>query len=132
MTTTPRLLMRLEGGYKTHWDLVPEILGLFVDQTGLAQAQPNCALHTEILVRTDETTLAFGSHDMHVKVLVIMSLLFSASGVAQNSPSAPSSEPKVPEDSEKPELTRRSLPTDTFKPSEKVSEDFPVPFPVDI
>lgn len=33
---------------------------------------------------------------------------------------------------EKPELTRRSLPTDTFKPSEEISEDFPVPFPVDI
>ncbi|HCU88405.1 MAG TPA: hypothetical protein DGR97_00585 [Gammaproteobacteria bacterium] len=33
---------------------------------------------------------------------------------------------------EKPEYTRRSLPADTFRPSEEISEDFPVPFPVDI
>ena len=32
----------------------------------------------------------------------------------------------------KPEFSRRALPADTFKPSEEVSEDFPVPFPVDI
>lgn len=35
-------------------------------------------------------------------------------------------------DSERPEFTRRSLPADTFKPTEEISEDFPVPFPVDI
>lgn len=35
-------------------------------------------------------------------------------------------------DSDRPEFTRRSLPSDTFKPSEEISEDFPVPFPVDI
>lgn len=35
-------------------------------------------------------------------------------------------------DSERPEFTRRSLPSDTFKPTEEISEDFPVPFPVDI
>lgn len=33
---------------------------------------------------------------------------------------------------DKPEYSRRSLPADTFKPSEEISEDFPVPFPVDI
>ena len=32
----------------------------------------------------------------------------------------------------KPEYSRRALPADTFKPSEEISEDFPVPFPVDI
>ena len=31
-----------------------------------------------------------------------------------------------------PEHQIKPLPNDTFKPSEKVSEDFPVPFPVDI
>ncbi|MGR9089560.1 MAG: hypothetical protein ACU85U_03140 [Gammaproteobacteria bacterium] len=35
-------------------------------------------------------------------------------------------------DAERPEFTRRSLPSDTFKPTEEISEDFPVPFPVDI
>ena len=45
MTTTPRLLMRLEGGYKTRWDLVPEILGLFVDPE----------------IRSEPTYLAFAS-----------------------------------------------------------------------
>jgi len=35
-------------------------------------------------------------------------------------------------DSERPEFTRRTLPSDTFKPTEEISEDFPVPFPVDI
>jgi hypothetical protein len=33
---------------------------------------------------------------------------------------------------ERPEYRARSLPSDTFKPSEKVQEDFPVPFPEDI
>ena len=32
----------------------------------------------------------------------------------------------------RPEYTPKKLPNDTFKPSEKISEDFPVPFPVDI
>jgi hypothetical protein len=32
----------------------------------------------------------------------------------------------------KPEYSRRSLPSDTFKPSEEISEDYSVPFPVDI
>jgi hypothetical protein len=35
-------------------------------------------------------------------------------------------------ESERPEYRARSLPSDTFKPSEKVQEDFPVPFPEDI
>jgi hypothetical protein len=31
-----------------------------------------------------------------------------------------------------PEHRVRPLPADTFKPSEEISEDYPVPFPVDI
>ena len=38
---------------------------------------------------------------------------------------------EIPE-SGNPEYRIKSLPTDSFKPSEKISEDFPVPFPVDI
>jgi hypothetical protein len=34
--------------------------------------------------------------------------------------------------SNRPEHQARPLPTDTFNPSEEISEDFPVPFPVDI
>lgn len=41
-------------------------------------------------------------------------------------------EPPPPPDSEMPEYRTRSLPTDTFRPSEEVSEDFAVPFPADI
>lgn len=33
---------------------------------------------------------------------------------------------------EHPEYRTRALPTDSFKPSEQVSEDFAVPFPADI
>ena len=36
------------------------------------------------------------------------------------------------ENPERPEYRTRSLPNDIFKPSEKVTEDFPVPFPEDI
>ena len=32
----------------------------------------------------------------------------------------------------RPEYKAKKLPNDTFKPSEKISEDYPVPFPVDI
>lgn len=32
----------------------------------------------------------------------------------------------------RPEYSARPLPADTFNPSEEISEDFPVPFPVDI
>lgn len=33
---------------------------------------------------------------------------------------------------DRPEHRFRPLPEDTFKPSEEISEDYPVPFPVDI
>lgn len=40
--------------------------------------------------------------------------------------------PPAPEPEERPEYRARSLPTDTFKPSEQVSEDYAIPFPADI
>jgi len=44
----------------------------------------------------------------------------------EGEPASPAAE------TEKPEYSHRKLPADTFKPSEEISEDFPVPFPVDI
>ena len=41
-------------------------------------------------------------------------------------------EAQAAEEPNRPEYRRRSLPTDTFKPSEDISEDFAVPFPSDI
>lgn len=40
--------------------------------------------------------------------------------------------PSPPSESELPEYRSRALPTDSFRPSEEVSEDFAVPFPADI
>ncbi len=48
---------------------------------------------------------------------------------AQNKP--PAQENKSPPE-KLPEYHAKPLPDDTFKPSEQVSEDFPVAFPVDI
>ncbi len=47
---------------------------------------------------------------------------------AAGSPPAPAEQPLQ----DRPEYRTRSLPQDTFKPSERVSEDYPVPFPEDI
>lgn len=44
----------------------------------------------------------------------------------------PSEEPPPISSSGRPEYAKKKLPNETFKPSEKISEDFPVPFPVDI
>lgn len=49
-------------------------------------------------------------------------------GAAVQAADAPAPDP----DPERPEYRARGLPSDTFKPSEKVQEDFPVPFPEDI
>ncbi|TDJ69454.1 MAG: hypothetical protein E2O35_01305 [Proteobacteria bacterium] len=66
---------------------------------------------------------------------LIVGLLICALGdtvTAQEDPD-PAKEHDPPDTaSENPEHTRRSLPADTFKPSEEISEDFSVPFPVDI
>ena len=50
---------------------------------------------------------------------------------AQEQP-PPTEEPPAIPSGGRPEYTPKKLPNDTFKPSEKISEDFPVPFPVDI
>lgn len=44
----------------------------------------------------------------------------------------PSEEPPPIPAGGRPEYTKKQLPNETFKPSERISEDFPVPFPVDI
>ena len=75
-----------------------------------------------------------GSLDMHNRSAFAGCLLITFSAVTHGEVPTP---PKnvttasIPEASQ-PELTRRALPTDIFKPSEQVSEDYPVPFPVDI
>ena len=45
---------------------------------------------------------------------------------------SPGEEPPPIASGGRPEYTKKKLPNETFKPSEKISEDFPVPFPVDI
>ena len=44
----------------------------------------------------------------------------------------PPAEQSAPRSQDRPEYRFRPLPEDTFKPSEEIAEDFPVPFPVDI
>lgn len=61
-------------------------------------------------------------------VVLTLSLLAAYATLAQQPPREPPSEASP----ERPEYRARSLPTDTFKPSEEVQEDFPVPFPEDI
>jgi hypothetical protein len=59
-------------------------------------------------------------------LLVIAWLLPASTGsAAEDAPPPPTGE-------ERPEYRTRTLPTDTFKPSEQVSEDYAVPFPADI
>lgn len=60
---------------------------------------------------------------------VLLSVLAAFAVLAQQQQQPP---PATPENTERPEYRARSLPTDTFKPSEKVVEDYPVPFPEDI
>lgn len=57
-------------------------------------------------------------------LIAVLLLGAAAQAVAEDAPPAP--------DPERPEYRARGLPSDTFKPSEKVQEDFPVPFPEDI
>ena len=67
-------------------------------------------------------------------------MLASALGFVCSAPGAvfaqdqqtPSAEPPTIPSGERPEYRKKKLPNDVFKPSEKISEDFPVPFPVDI
>ncbi len=61
------------------------------------------------------------------RLVLLLSLLAAFATLAQQAPP-----PAAPESTERPEYRARSLPTDTFKPSEQVVEDYPVPFPEDI
>ncbi|MEX2479971.1 MAG: hypothetical protein WD928_03820 [Gammaproteobacteria bacterium] len=66
-------------------------------------------------------------------VLLCAVLCFTAAVAAQDSAQrGPPPEQRDANDGRLPEHQLRSLPDDTFKPSEEISEDFPVPFPVDI
>ena len=64
-------------------------------------------------------------------VTVITCLMLGAAATAQEQ-QAPGEEPPPIASGGRPEYTKKKLPSETFKPSEKISEDFPVPFPVDI
>jgi len=66
--------------------------------------------------------------------LVLLGALLAASAAAEPAPPAPPRAPpgETPPPAGRPEHEFRPLPADTFKPSETISEDFPVPFPVDI
>lgn len=63
---------------------------------------------------------------------VLLFGLLPALALAQPAQTTPPQSPPPQAESELPEYRTRSLPTDTFKPSEEVSEDFAVPFPADI
>ncbi len=69
---------------------------------------------------------------LHVVIFLLCTLVAVAPAQSQ-SQTNPKDKDEVPDTkNENPEYRRRSLPADTFKPSEEVSEDFAVPFPVDI
>lgn len=76
---------------------------------------------------------------MHAKTPVALSIFFAViifalpglSAAQTNTTSENETPPPIPS-SGNPEYKIKSLPNDSFKPSEKISEDFPVPFPVDI
>ena len=63
--------------------------------------------------------------------LLVAALFVAAAGVFAAEPATDKAANEQNEAS-LPEHRARPLPTDTFKPSEEISEDFPVPFPVDI
>lgn len=59
-------------------------------------------------------------------------LLLSNNSVAQQNAQPNQEAPPPIPSAGSAEYKIKKLPNDTFKPSEKISEDFPVPFPVDI
>jgi hypothetical protein len=61
----------------------------------------------------------------------LFAVLLALAGAAAQAQQTPQSPPPA-ENQERPEYRARALPNDTFKPSEQVQEDFPVPFPEDI
>ncbi len=66
--------------------------------------------------------------------LVLVMLAVAADDVIQETPSAPATPPSAESSATaaQPEYRAHALPTDTFKPSEEVSEDYAIPFPADI
>lgn len=67
------------------------------------------------------------------QLLALALWAISPMGFAQQTPQPPPPPPPAVEPPPQgPEYRARSLPTDTFKPSERVSEDYPVAFPADI
>ena len=85
---------------------------------------------------THVTMLALGLHGMRNKAFLLGLVLCIVATPAAAQTRAEVEREKEIKASEfktsKPEYSRRTLPADTFKPSEEISEDFPVPFPVDI
>ena len=75
---------------------------------------------------------------MHVRTsikYILLSVVMSVTPIFLAAQTGDDSEAETPPpipSSGNPEYKIKSLPNDTFKPSEKISEDFPVPFPVDI
>lgn len=65
-------------------------------------------------------------------LLCALSCLTTAVAAEDSAQGRPPPEQRDADDARLPEHQLRSLPDDTFKPSEEISEDFPVPFPVDI
>ncbi len=73
------------------------------------------------------------SHRRRILSLALVSLVLSPAAFAQQTPQPPPAPAPPPETApEGPGYRARALPTDTFKPSEQVSEDYPVVFPADI
>lgn len=74
----------------------------------------------------------FQRHLAKIFLLTTLVITMTQAIFAQENPAPREEEaPQIPS-SGKPEYNFKKLPNDTFKPSEKISEDFPVPFPVDI
>ena len=80
-------------------------------------------------------------HTRNFLVSLLLLQILTAAGAARaeqttpTTPTAPAPAPAAAAGSEpaaQPEYRTRALPTDTFKPSEQVSEDYAVPFPADI
>ena len=66
-----------------------------------------------------------------ITTVALIAYLVCGAVLAQEQQS-PGEEPPPIASGGRPEYTKKKLPNETFKPSEKISEDFPVPFPVDI
>lgn len=72
-------------------------------------------------------TLAQARRALLLAALAVAPGLAQAQAAQQQPPPGPPT--ALPD---QPEYRVKALPTDTFKPSEEVSEDHPVPFPADI